>query len=111
MLSPEIIVLITVGVPALIGALLLGWLWREPGQRTVTGAAVGALSAGLGAMLFMVPLNFCTFEAERSTADAVFGAILVVFGAIIGLFAGRFLMRILTDGMSLDALLLVLHRW
>ncbi len=104
MLSPEIIVLVTIGVPALIGAVLLGWLWRTPTQRTVTGAAVGAVSAGLGALLFMVPLNFCTFEAERTTADAVFGAILVVLGAIIGLFAGRFIMRILTDGLSLRTL-------
>jgi hypothetical protein len=67
MLSPELIVLLAAGVPALIGAVLLGLIWRTSGQRRATGMALGAISGALGAMLFMVPLNFCTFEAERTT--------------------------------------------
>lgn len=103
MLSPEIVVLLTVAVPGLIGAALLSWR-RSPGQNVTTAAGLGAVFGGLGALLFMVPLNFCTFEADRTTADAVFGIILIAIGMTIGLFAGQFVTRILRSGLSLRSL-------
>ncbi|MBK8136197.1 MAG: sugar ABC transporter permease [Chloroflexi bacterium] len=52
----------------------------------------------------MVPLNFCTFEAERTTTDAIFGLILIGLGMTIGLFAGRFVARLVQSGISLRTL-------
>lgn len=104
MLSPEIIVLLTIAVPALIGAAVLGYQWRAPGHGAMTGTVLGALSGGIGAMIFMVPLNFCTFEAERTTTDAIFGLILIGLGMTIGLFAGRFVARLVQSGISLRTL-------
>lgn len=104
MLSPELIVVLTVAVPALVGALALGWGWRIPGTSAAAGGMIGALFGGIGGLLFMVPLNFCTFEEERSTTDGVIGIILIALGTIIGLYAGRFVARLVNSGISMRSL-------
>jgi sn-glycerol 3-phosphate transport system permease protein len=68
---------------AAIGSTLLGFMFWRLGGRWFIGVALGAVAGALGSMLFMVPLNYCTFEAERKTIDAAFGLMLVGLGIAI----------------------------
>lgn len=101
MLPPEVIILLAVGLPALMGALLFGWLRRIPGGGAAGGAIIGALSGAIGSLFFMVPLNFCMFEEGRGANDAFIGVVLIVLGMVFGLFGGRFVERIVTGNLSL----------
>ncbi|PJF33279.1 MAG: hypothetical protein CUN49_18965, partial [Candidatus Thermofonsia Clade 1 bacterium] len=47
------------------------------------GGALGALGGGAGALLFMLPLNFCTFELERRPEDILIGTLLIGAGMAI----------------------------
>jgi sn-glycerol 3-phosphate transport system permease protein len=50
--------------------------------------------AGLGgALIFMLPLNFCTFEIERPAVDLVFGLLLIGTGLALTLSAAAWLIR------------------
>jgi len=74
--SPQLLIL----GAAVIGAGVLGGVFRRAGGRTPVGVALGAAGGALGSMLFMAPLDYCTFEAERETLDAIFGVLLVFAG-------------------------------
>jgi len=41
---------------------------------------IGAAAGAVGSAIFMLPLNYCTFESERSLIDAVFGVLLIGIG-------------------------------
>ncbi len=82
-ISPIIVVVLA----ALAGMLITIYLFRRKQVVSLTlGAAVGGGAGAAGALLAMVPLNFCTFEAERTTLDMVFGTALIVIwmAAVIG---------------------------
>ena len=75
-------------VPLLAG--LLGSLWVGSRFRRIewpvpVGAVLGGLAGGLGSLIFMVPLDFCTFELERKAIDMAFGVGLVLVGMAIPL--------------------------
>ena len=71
-------------VAAAIGAAIFGFIfWRLGGKRLLLGLTLGAVAGAFGSMLFMVPLDYCTFEAERETIDAAFGILLVAAGMAI----------------------------
>lgn len=90
MLVPPLVVLI---FAALAGAVLMAWLFRQTGLSPLISAAIG-LAAGLGGTLvFMLPLNFCTFEAERPTLDLIFGLLLIGVGLALTLSAAAWLVR------------------
>lgn len=67
-------------VGALIGGAYLGWSFNRAGRSLPIGALIGAASGVVGSLLFMLPLNFCTFEAERTTADVIMGILLIGVG-------------------------------
>jgi sn-glycerol 3-phosphate transport system permease protein len=73
-MSPTIPLLI-VAVAALLGAAVI---YRS--QRWRLGLGVGAAAGMVGALLFMLPLNFCPFEPERQSVDVGFGILLVLVG-------------------------------
>lgn len=77
MISPPILVLIA----ALAGGAYLAYALRR--HHVLLGAGIGALAGGAGSLLFMLPLNFCTFEPERTTADALFGVLLISIGMLL----------------------------
>lgn len=90
MLVSPLVVLI---FAALAGAVLMAWLFRQTGLSPLISAAIG-LAAGLGGTLvFMLPLNFCTFEAERPTLDLIFGLLLIGVGLALTLSAAAWLVR------------------
>jgi sn-glycerol 3-phosphate transport system permease protein len=78
-LDPTLIV----GIAALLGAVLLGALFKRAQRSSALGGALGALGGGAGALLFMLPLNFCTFELERSPEDIFLGTLLIGAGMAI----------------------------
>src|SRR5690554_2795058 len=79
LLSPLILVL----AGAAFGAAILVFVFQRAGGRTLLGGGLGAVAGGLGSMLFMVPLDYCTFEAERSSLDVAFGVVLVAVGVAL----------------------------
>ncbi len=77
-------------IAALIGAGIMFFLFtRIPNSNRLLGAGIGAVAAALGVMLVMLPLNFCTFEAERLTIDIVLGTGLIVVASALTLTAAR----------------------
>jgi sn-glycerol 3-phosphate transport system permease protein len=65
-------------IPALAGAAYLAYALRR--HNILLGGILGALAGSAGALLFMLPLDFCTFEPERTSADALFGVLLISIG-------------------------------
>lgn len=72
--------ILIVGIAAALGAALLGALFRRAGRSAALGGGLGALGGGAGALLFMLPLNFCTFELARRPEDVFLGMLLIGAG-------------------------------
>lgn len=74
--------IIIVGIIALVGALYLARRFGRFRLSAGLGAVVGAAAGALGALVFMVPLNWCTFDPEISDdLDRAFGILLMGVGA------------------------------
>lgn len=71
-----------------IGAVALGRLGVQAGRPKVFGFAAGAAAGFGGPLLFMLPLGFCTFAPEATTADLVLGYLLMASGAALALRIG-----------------------
>jgi len=77
---PNWIPFIVVACAALIGAAYMILTFGRARQRAALGALVGAVAGAAGTLLFMLPLQFCTFESERETVDLIFGLVLIGIG-------------------------------
>jgi sn-glycerol 3-phosphate transport system permease protein len=85
--------LLVVALAALAGAGIMAYVSRRrflslttaPSLSITFGAGLGAAAGALGALLVMMPLGFCTFEAERQTLDFVFGIGLIMAGMALTL--------------------------
>lgn len=95
MTSPIIPVLLA----ALTGSAYLAYALRR--HNLLLGGILGAAAGGAGSLLFMLPLNFCTFEPERTTADALFGILLIGIGMALLLVPMRFFLLRLLKRMPL----------
>jgi len=91
-------------VAALIGAALIGFTFKRVGRRSATGGVVGAAAGAIGSLIFMLPLNFCTFEAERTSADAAIGLFLIALGLVIVLWPLQWFIRRRAEGNTLEML-------
>lgn len=80
-------------VGAVLGALLISDTFARLGRSRAAGGAVGAGAGAIGALLFMVPLNFCAFEAERTTLDVALGIGLIAIGMAMVLYPLRRLVQ------------------
>ncbi len=67
-------------IAALIGAVYLAWRFQRIQVSPALGGMIGAAAGAVGSAIFMLPLNYCTFESERSLIDAVFGVLLIGIG-------------------------------
>ncbi len=76
-----------------IGALYMANRFRRIQLSPLVGAGIGAASGAAGFLLFMLPLNSCTFEPERKLIDTVFGIILVLIGVAIFVFPLEWVIR------------------
>lgn len=83
-MSPTTPLLLT-GVAALIGAGILAYTFRKMRRSPLAGAGIGAAAGALGSLLFMLPLNYCTFEVERRPIDNAIGFALIGIGMALAL--------------------------
>jgi sn-glycerol 3-phosphate transport system permease protein len=72
--QPPLIVI----VAALISAGLMAFLYQSRTRSLVLGGAIGAGAGVLGSLLAMLPLQFCTFEQERTGLDVGIGIGLII---------------------------------
>lgn len=68
---------------AAVGAAYMAWVFRQMKRPFWWGLGLGALAGTLGSLLFMTPLDFCTFEPERKPMDNALGVLLVLAGVAI----------------------------
>lgn len=84
---------LVIAVSALAGAVLLTLLFRKAGRSIAIAAAAGAAAGAAGGLLVMLPLDFCTFEAERKPIDFWFGILLIVIGVVVMVLLTRWLLN------------------
>lgn len=89
MLPNDVITLMITLLPALVGAIALGFVAQRKNKSPLIGAGVGAVAGLIGAQFFMLPLEYCTFEPERKPIDQQFGLFLVAVGAITAIYIGK----------------------
>lgn len=98
-ISPVFIIILA----ALGGAGITYWVFERNGGNVLLGTAIGALAGAIGSLIFMIPLNYCTFEVERTTADNIFGIILIIAGMLIVLSPLNWMASRWLSGQSLIA--------
>jgi len=86
--------LLLLAIPGLIGAGYLAYEFRRIGQPAAWGVASGALAGALGPLIFMLPLDFCTFEPGRTSLDVLIGVVLAAAGAALALAAVKYVVRV-----------------
>lgn len=68
-------------VGAAVGLGVLGYVFRRSKiWLRMLGLGLGAAAGAVGSALFMRPLGYCTFEAERTSNDLALGYLLVAAG-------------------------------
>jgi len=60
-----------------IGAAMLAYAFSRAHGNVLLGGIIGAVAGAAAPLIFMLPLNYCTFEAERETIDVAFGLLLI----------------------------------
>ena len=111
-IPPPLVILIS----AFIGAVLLTALFNyRSRQKTKTipsrltsplaGAILGGIAGAVGSSLFMVPLEFCTFDPELNHGDPnltfALGIILIMVGIAVALYIVNLFVRRYTSGSAL----------
>lgn len=78
--APELLML----VGAVVGLGVLGYVFRRSRiWLLLLGLGLGAAAGAFGSALFTRPLDYCTFEAERTSNDAAIGYALVAAGILL----------------------------
>src|SRR5215813_2767326 len=80
-------------VAALIGAAIVAVTFARFRRSVPVGAALGALAGVLGPQIFMVPLQYCTFDPKRTQTDFLVGLGLVVVGTTATVLATRWVVQ------------------
>lgn len=75
-ISPSLIIALAV----FFGAGVLGSIFFFRRGNVLLASLGGGLGGAIGASLFMVPLQFCTFEVDRESWDIAIGVGLIVTG-------------------------------
>src|SRR5690349_18368586 len=78
---------------AAVGAIVVGVLYARFQRSAAIGAGIGAVAGAIGSMLFMVPLNYCTFDPQRTSVDVGLGVFLIVVGTAAAVYAVSWLSR------------------
>jgi sn-glycerol 3-phosphate transport system permease protein len=85
-------------ITSLIGVFFLSYQFKRMGHRPLTGALVGAVAGAAAPLLFMVPLNYCTFEESRKPIDFAFGVLLIAISLLLVLFLTSRAARLFKSG-------------
>lgn len=81
---------------AAAGAIIGRMVWRSAGLSGRNGALIVAPAGLLGPLLTMVPLESCTFEPQRTTADIAVGVVAFLGGATVAIAAVAWVGRALS---------------
>jgi sn-glycerol 3-phosphate transport system permease protein len=95
-LLPVIVTLIS----ALIGAFLMALAFRQMRRKPASGFITGGIAGALGSLLFMLPLRYCMFAAERRPIDHAIGIFLIGAGMIVVLSLTRWISERTRDGLG-----------
>lgn len=98
MIGSEQIPLIVTLIPALIGAIFIARVFIQIQRPAIIGVMIGAVAGAFGAMLFMVPLSYCTFEPKRKQIDVYFGIFLIAIGTFLALNLARYSTHVFLSG-------------
>lgn len=90
-------------IAAAIGAVLLGAAFVYWRGRVAIGLTLGAVGGGLGSLIFMLPLDYCTFETETERVDRYMGIALIAVGMALVLSGLGWISRKWIQGESLVA--------
>lgn len=90
-------VLVTL-IPAIIGAVYFTLLFISLKRPLWLGIIIGSGAGLLGSMIFMVPLNYCTFEPDRDPIDVYFGIFLIVVGVSVSFAIARSIVAFFFSG-------------
>jgi len=85
-------------VTAVAGALYIASIFQQFKRPVIYGIGIGAVAGLVGPMIFMTPLDSCTFEAGREPIDFWFGIVLFVLGATLLLAAVRWAVNFWLSG-------------
>ncbi len=89
-------------IAALVGAGYLAYAFSQMRRSIAIGGALGAVVGAVGPMLFMLPLQSCTFAPESDPIDFWFGVVLFALGTALLLVLARWLLRLffVREGIS-----------
>ncbi len=91
-------------VTGLAGAVYIGLVFDRMNRSVPVGALIGAVVGIVGPMIFMVPLQSCTFEPEREALDLGLGIVLFGLGAALLLKAAQWVVRFFLAGEEAPSL-------
>lgn len=86
------------------GAVYIASIFRSFKRPVIYGLGLGAVAGLVGPMIFMSPLDSCTFETGREPIDYWFGIVLFVLGAVLLLAAMQWAVRFLLGGRRMSSL-------
>lgn len=86
------------------GALYIASIFHRFKRPILFGVGLGAVAGLIGPMIFMAPLDSCTFEAEREPIDFWFGIVLFVLGAMLLLGIVQWFVRFVLSGRDMASL-------
>ena len=84
-MQPIVMAIIIGGLGALVGALILARSLpkAKSANNRLFWTLVGAVAGAVGALMFAVPLDFCTFAADREGIQVIAGLLLMALGMAI----------------------------
>lgn len=78
-------------IGGILGAAYMGFQFLKSQRSVVNGSMLGLVAATGGPWLFMVPLQSCTFEPERTSTDFWIGIFFFYFGAALFVFIAQYM--------------------
>ncbi len=75
--------LLVMVIAGIVGGIITAIYFVRTQRRLWVGGVLGTVGAALGSQMFIAPLEYCTFEAERPTIDQAVGVALIAVGAAI----------------------------
>ena len=81
-------------IAALLGGLYMSMVFSRMRKPLAMGVAIGAGAATIGALLPMVPLEFCTFGPDQTSTDVGIGIALVLGGMALLLYPTQWVARL-----------------
>lgn len=83
---------------AVLCGVYLAYIFLKMRRSVAVGIGVGAVTGLVGPLIFMTPLDACTFEPEREPIDYWFGVVLFGLGAFVLALAVQWLARFFLAG-------------